>query len=113
MSDLAITPHGQMGDANADAARRLRKAADQMEGMFLNLLFKQLEEASEDSSDLYGDSPASKQFNQLFHNALSENAAGGMGIADAVYRQLALKAGITPTPRLPPEGVPPRQEVQP
>jgi Rod binding domain-containing protein len=96
MSDLAITPTGQMSSGDDDLTKRLRHAADQVEGLFLQLLFKQLEESKEGEESLLGDSAASNQFNQLLHGALSEKSAGSLGISDAVFQQLAVKAGLKP-----------------
>jgi len=96
MSDLALTPTGQMSNNNDDLTQRLRHAADQVEGMFLQLLFKQLEESKDSGESLLDDSPASNQFNQLLHGALSEKSAGSLGISDAVFQQLAVKAGLKP-----------------
>lgn len=77
-----------------DAAKaKLKKVAQQFEGIFLQELFKGLEHQPEEG-DLLGDSQASQMFNQLHHQALSDKAAGGMGIADLMYQELAAKAGI-------------------
>jgi Rod binding domain-containing protein len=92
MSDLAITPSGQMQPG--DKERQLHKAADQMEGMFLGLLFKQMEESHVVDETVFGESPATDQFNQLFHTALSEKAAGSLGLADVIYKQLAVRVGL-------------------
>ena len=81
---------------NQEATKaKLKKVAQQFEGIFLQELFKGLEKEPEEG-DLFGDSQASQMFNQLHHQALSEKAAGGMGIADLMYQELAAKAGIKP-----------------
>ena len=81
---------------NQEATKaKLKKVAQQFEGIFLQELFKGLEHEPEEG-DLLGDSQASQMFNQLHHQALSEKAAGGMGIADLMYQELAVKAGIKP-----------------
>lgn len=72
---------------------KLKKVAQQFEGIFLQELFKGLEHEPEEG-DLLGDSQASQMFKQLHHQALSDKAAGGMGIADLMYNELAAKAGI-------------------
>ncbi len=80
-----------------DASKsKLKKVAQQFEGIFLQELFKGLEHEPEEG-DLLGDSQASQMFNQLHHQALSDKAAGGMGIADMMYKELAAKAGIKTT----------------
>lgn len=65
---------------------KLKKVAQQFEGIFLQELFKGLEHEPEEG-DIQGDSQASQTFSQLHHQALSDQAAGGMGIADLVYHQ--------------------------
>ena len=81
---------------NQEATKaKLKKVAQQFEGIFLQELFKGLEHEPEEG-DLFGDSQASQMFNQLHHQALSDKAAGGMGIADLMYQELAAKAGIRP-----------------
>lgn len=88
MTDLALTSAGSL-DLHGPAEARLRQAAKGFEGLFLRELFKGLENAPEDS--LIEDSAASQQYKQLFHGALSEQAAGGIGIADLVYRELSAR----------------------
>jgi Rod binding domain-containing protein len=90
----AATP-GTLGDEAGKA--RLKKVAQQFEGIFLQELFKGLEREPEEG-DLLGDSQASQMFNQLHHQALADKAAGGMGIADLMYHELAAKAGLTTPP---------------
>jgi Rod binding domain-containing protein len=75
---------------------KLKQVARQFEGIFLQELFKGLEKEPEDD-DLMGNSQASQTFNELHHQALSDQAAGGMGIADLLYRNLlAQQRGTTP-----------------
>ena len=88
MTDLALTSAGHLSDAKAPVEARLRQAAKGFEGVFLRELFKGLEN-EEEGGGLTEDSAASQQYRQLFHGALSEQAAGGMGIADMVYKELA------------------------
>ena len=68
---------------------KLKQVAKQFEAIFLNELFKGLEKPPDDGEEsLLGDSQASQTFNQLHHQALSDQAAGGIGIADLLYRKL-------------------------
>lgn len=90
---LAIGNDG--GLAGAQGAAGLRKAAEQLEGQFVRLLFAQMGKvdlAGEDAP--FGNSQAEQQFRDLLHDALSERAAGGLGIADAIVRQLSARAGF-------------------
>lgn len=89
--DISATGISPALNAAADAPDpRLKKVARQFEGIFLQELFKGLEREPEEG-DLLGDSQASQMFNQLHHQALSDQAAGGsgaLGIADLLYRKL-------------------------
>ncbi len=67
---------------------KLKKVAKQFEGIFLQELFKGLEKEPGEGDELLGDSQASQTFSQLHHQALSDEAAGGMGIADILYHNL-------------------------
>ena len=112
MTDLALTAAGRLNDAKAPAEARLRQVAKGFEGVFLRELFKGLE--TQDGQDgLVEDSAASQQYRQLFHGALSEQASGGMGIADIVFKELAGKlatekkpAAVPTIPELPVSGAP-------
>ena len=78
---------GERG-AGADDPK-LKQVAKQFEAIFLNELFKGLEKPPGDGEEsLLGDSQASQTFHQLHHQALSDQAAGGIGIADILYRKL-------------------------
>ena len=90
MTDLALTAAGHLPDAHAPVEARLRQAAKGFEGVFLRELFKGLENEDAEGG-LVEDSAASQQYKQLFHGALSEEAAGGMGIADIVYKELSAR----------------------
>ena len=74
---------------------KLKQVARQFEAIFLQELFKGLEKPP-DEEDLYGNSQASQTFDQMHHQALSEQAAGGIGIADMLYRDLLARQGSKP-----------------
>lgn len=90
MSDLAITGASLLPAAGADRQRRLEQVARQFESVFVNELLRQ-------SHDPFGngplsgeeDSSAEKQFAQLLDQGLAERAAGGLGIAAMMVRQLS------------------------
>jgi Rod binding domain-containing protein len=86
-----IAPAGAAPDAG------LRRAAQQLESVFLQQLLQRMNTVSfaGDDSD-FAKSPAEEQFQQLLHGALAERAAGGVGIADLVYRQLSHQTRRTP-----------------
>jgi Rod binding domain-containing protein len=88
---MEISPH-QALKTPPPVDAKLKQVARQFEGIFLQELFKGLEKEPEEG-DLLGDSQASQTFSQLHHQALSDQAAGGMGIADLLYRDLLAKKG--------------------
>jgi Rod binding domain-containing protein len=94
VSDLAITGDG--GLQKGDTRERLRAVANQLEGVFLNQLLAKLDDSSlgDDDEPLLGGSSASKQFSQLFHQALGEKAAGSLGLADVIFQQLAGRLAV-------------------
>jgi Rod binding domain-containing protein len=96
MSDLAITSDGSLGAPGGNDTARLKRAAAQFEAAFLELLFKDLEERPIDDEPLLGGDSATSQFKGLHHRGLSERAAGGLGIADLVFKELSVRAGLAP-----------------
>lgn len=94
-SDLAI---GDGGMSHAgDPTKRLRLAANQVEGMFIKLLFERVEAGSlADEDGPFAKGAAEQQYQQLLHGALSERSAGSLGLADTIFHQLAVKAGLDP-----------------
>jgi len=116
MPDLSISPEGRFAEPS-DQKARLQQVANQLEGLFIGMLFKQMEDSGMDDDALFGSSPASKQYNELFHTALTEKSAGSLGLADSIFKQLAVRAGIErqtlkppvtpPRPASPPAPEPP------
>ena len=90
MNGIPRVPGVGSGAAPIDA--KLKQVAKQFEAIFLQELFKGLEKQPDAEEDLFGDSQASRTFDQMHHEALSNEAAGGMGIADLLYRGLVAKA---------------------
>jgi Rod binding domain-containing protein len=92
--DLAIDPSARI--TAADPRQRLRQAANAFEEQFLNELMKPLAEhplAGDD--ELLGEDEGGKMYQGLLRDALGQRAAGSLGIADILERQLAdrLRAG--------------------
>jgi peptidoglycan hydrolase FlgJ len=68
---------------------KLHQVAKQFEALFLRELFKGLQKSPEEAQEsLFGGSQASQTFDELHHQALADEAAGGLGIAAMVYQQL-------------------------
>jgi Rod binding domain-containing protein len=98
MSDLSITAEGRLPSIHMGEHQRLQQAANQFEASFIDLLFKDLERRPIDDEPLFGGDQATEQFTGLLHRGLSERAAGGLGIADMVLRELSARANIQPQP---------------
>jgi Rod binding domain-containing protein len=92
MSDLSLTAAGRLNGTGD--IERLRKAAAQFESTFIQTLFQQMEESTIDDDPIFGGDSATKQFKSLYHNGLSEQAAGGVGIANMVFKELSIRAGL-------------------
>ena len=97
--DLAITGAAAPA-AGEDPRKRLRQAADQLEGVFIKLLFDRVQAGSlADEEGPFAKGSAETQYEQLLHGALSERSAGRLGLADSIFHQLAIKAGLDPRQR--------------
>ncbi len=94
MSDLSLTSAGRLPSVSLDDPKRLRAAAIQFEAAFLQELFKPLADNPLDDQPLFGGDSATAKFKSLYHQGLSEQAAGGLGIADLVFQELAVRSGL-------------------
>jgi Rod binding domain-containing protein len=95
MSDLSITESGRIPTIHAGNSARLEQAARQFEASFIDLLMKDLERQPIDEEPMLGNDPATQQFKGLFYRGISEQSAGGLGIADIVMRELSARAELT------------------
>ncbi|TVR11106.1 MAG: hypothetical protein EA401_11765 [Planctomycetota bacterium] len=93
MSDLALTESGRL-HAGLPDEQRLRRAADQFEAQFLEILMRESRAGREEGGgdQIFNESPALNQFQDMLHGALVERSAGSMGIADMVVEQIAQSA---------------------
>ncbi len=94
MSDLALTSAGGLSSRGKGDVARLHQAAAQFEAAFLQQLFQQMEDNPIDDDPLFGGDSATNQFKSLYHRGLSEQAAGGLGIAEMVFKELSMRAGL-------------------
>jgi len=93
-NNLAIGDGGLQAE---DPTKRLRQAANQLEGVFIKLLFERVQAGSlADEDGPFAKGAAETQYQQLLHGALSERSAGSLGLADSIFQQLAVKAGLDP-----------------
>jgi flagellar protein FlgJ len=79
----------------ADSPEALRAAARQFEGLFMNMVMKSMREATPQDSPF--DSQQSRMYTSMLDQKISDNfAKRGMGLADALMRQLSNNAGVAP-----------------
>jgi len=73
---------------------KLKEAADQFEGVFLDMVLKQMRSASVFESE-FSDSSQSKMFREMLDGEYSKMSTQyqGLGIAEALVRQLS-KQGV-------------------
>lgn len=92
---------------DAQSPTALRAAAQQFEGLFMNMMLKALREASPPNG-LF-DNEQTRML-QGFHDqqmAMQMAQSGGVGLADVIFRQLGGETmGVTREPRLGPDGLP-------
>ncbi len=94
-SDFATqlqTAAANAADSKEDA--KLKKVCQDMEAVFLNLLLSKMRDTVPQSG-LLGDSSEEKTIRSLLDTEMTKNMAqaGGMGLADMLYRQLSVTAG--------------------
>ncbi|MET0962591.1 MAG: flagellar assembly peptidoglycan hydrolase FlgJ [Noviherbaspirillum sp.] len=81
----------------ADSPEALRAAARQFEGLFMNMVMKSMREATPQDSPF--DSQQSRMYTSMLDQKVSDKfAQRGMGLADALMRQLSNNASGTTLP---------------
>lgn len=72
---------------------KLKKVCKDMEAVYLNLMLSKMR-ATVPKSKLMGDSSQEEMFRSLLDSEMTKNLAkaGGMGLADMLYRQLTIEA---------------------
>lgn len=97
MPDLSLTQSGNLHRRDLDEVTKLRKAAAQFETSFLQQIMQQLDKPlGEDADQLFGSTPAVKQYRGMLNSALAENMAGTLGVGDALVEQLLRKMHLDP-----------------
>ena len=91
------------GKATEDDAK-LRKACQEMEGVFLNMLLKSMR-STIPKTELGGSNLQQDTMQSMFDMEMTRNmaAGGGTGLADMMYRNLTRqsRAAAAPTPTIP------------
>jgi flagellar protein FlgJ len=85
---------GRLQADEALRAQKLREASEQFEAMFMKMLLESMRKSTPDG--FFGKSFSADIHGSLIEQELSEKLAerGSLGIADALYRQLAPAAGL-------------------
>lgn len=86
-------------DAEDDV--KLRKACQEMEGVFLNMLLKSMR-STIPKADLGGSTLQQDTMQSMFDMEMTRNmaSAGGVGLADMMYRNLTRQSRAATTPSL-------------
>ena len=83
----------------ADSPEALRAAAQQFEGLFMNMVMKSMRDATPQDSPF--DSQQSRMYTSMLDQKISDNfSKRGMGLADALMRQLSNNAAGPTLPGL-------------
>lgn len=92
-------PIGVRPPAGADDATRLRHAAKQLEGVFVQEMFKAMRQTVPESGP-FGGGAGEEMFTAMLDGEIAALAPAKWerGLADALYRQLASAAGIVAGP---------------
>lgn len=93
-SDFATQLQTAANAADSKEDAKLKKVCQDMEAVFLNLLLSKMRDTVPQSG-LLGDSSEEKTIRSLLDTEMTKNMAqaGGMGLADMLYRQLSVTAG--------------------
>jgi flagellar protein FlgJ len=81
--------------AQQNSPEALKAAAHQFEALFMNMVLKSMRDATPQDSPF--DSQQSRMYTSMLDQKISDKFAGnGLGLADALMRQLANNAGMSP-----------------
>jgi flagellar protein FlgJ len=99
---LAKATSAAAGSKDAKADAKLKDTCQQMEAVFLNMLLTCMRTTVPKDS-LLGDSSAEETMQSMADNETSKNMAkaGGMGLADLLYRQLSSTVVSNPKSQAP------------
>ena len=88
----ATDPTGKMTPEQLAYDKKLREACQGFEAMFLNIMYKEMRNTVPENS-LFGDSNADKILQDMRDTEMVNQMAkaGGVGLADVIYRQLTLE----------------------
>jgi flagellar protein FlgJ len=83
------------GAAQKGSPEALKAAAQQFEALFMNMVMKSMRDATPQDSPF--DSQQSRMYTSMLDQKISDSfASRGLGLADALTRQLANNAGLAP-----------------
>lgn len=114
-SQLALDVNGSAAlqrSAQQNSPQALKAVATQFEALFMNMVMKSMRDANPQEGVF--DSQQSRMFTAMLDQQISQNMASrGIGLADALFRQLSTQqgaaaqadpaaAGVSPVPQMPP-----------
>lgn len=81
----------KMGPPATPEQKKLWQAAKDFEGVMLGLVFKQMQASQ--GGDMLGGGAANRTWKDMLNEERAKSLAqhGGLGLADAIYQQLALR----------------------
>lgn len=86
--DFDPTAVSRVRGARNDA--ELQKAARQLEGVFINILFEEMAKTVDKTNSLFGKAPGADMYDSWFRSEIAKSwsANGGTGLGDAIARSL-------------------------
>ena len=90
--DFDPTAASRVRGARSEA--ELQKAARQLEGVFINILFEEMAKTVDKSNSLFGKAAGADMYDSWFRSEIAKSwsANGGTGLGDAIARSLGSKA---------------------
>lgn len=102
---MQVTPPATAADVTADPAkdRALRKTAQELEGLFVQQLFKAMRETVPQQEGIVSGGAGEDMFTGLLDQHLAAETPNQWegGLAEAVYRQLRGRLPVAPSPTPP------------
>jgi peptidoglycan hydrolase FlgJ len=88
---------------NAAEAARLRRACQDLEGVFLRHLFQSMRESVPSDEGMMGSSSGQEIFTSMLDDAMADKASRQLsrGVADALFQQLGRRLAAGPAPTTP------------
>ena len=89
-----MSPIQHLGDLHGTSQQRLRQAASGFEAAFMHELMRGMDQPIIDDEPLLGSDAGSQMAKDLQRQQMIDGAAGGLGIADLVVRELSAQTNV-------------------